>query len=335
MSEGLPLIPRPIARIIERWADKRLAKPEHKTTLIRQRIYILPTRHGIIFCIMLLLILTGSINYENSAGYLLTFLLTGIGFLGMIHTHQNLNHLTLDAIAAKPVYAGQCAKFPVRISRENNKEHFNVVLQSRLSEKTSFNLFKNESESITDIPLTSKTRGMLQLGKIKVFTEFPLGLFHAWSWVEIDSRCLIYPAPESHLQPLKLSGENAGNKKVEVNGNDDFTSIRDYQKGDSPGQLAWKAIARSGKLQSKLFTGEAGNEIWLRWDDLAYHINTEQRLSILCHWILECDHKGLNYGLDIPGKIIQPASGLHHKNDTLKALALFSPVKHEQPYKNT
>ena len=312
-----------ISQIIEKWAGKRLPKADHSTTLVRQRIYILPTRHGIGFLIILLFILVGSVNYENSLGYLLTFLLTGIGFLGMIHTHQNLNHLTLSSMASKPVFAGQTALFPLRLSSDNGKDHFNILFQGQSSNEVSASISAEQSESVVQIPRVTKRRGYLNPGRIKVFTEFPLGLFHAWSWIEMDAQCLVYPAPEAHPPAFNFSGGITNGRATELSGNDDFAGIRDYQQGDSSSLLAWKAIARSGKLQSKLFYGESGNEIWLRWSDLPANMDSEQRLSILCQWILQCDNKGISYGLDLPEKKISPASGLQHQNMALKALALY------------
>ena len=42
--------------------------------LDRKRIYILPTRRGLLFAVFLLVMLLGSINYALSLGFVLTFL---------------------------------------------------------------------------------------------------------------------------------------------------------------------------------------------------------------------------------------------------------------------
>ena len=46
--------------------------------LVQRRVFILPTRHGLIFAAVLLLMLTGSINYNLSLGFVLTFLLARV-----------------------------------------------------------------------------------------------------------------------------------------------------------------------------------------------------------------------------------------------------------------
>ena len=43
--------------------------------LVQRRIFILPARHGMIYVGALVMMLTGSINYNLSLGFILTFLL--------------------------------------------------------------------------------------------------------------------------------------------------------------------------------------------------------------------------------------------------------------------
>ena len=50
---------------------------------------------------------------------------------------------------------------------------------------------------------------------------------------------------------------------------------------------------------------------------------TEQRLSYLCHWVLEFDSSGEEYGLRLPNVVLQPAVGEKHRERVLKELALF------------
>ncbi|HSH53768.1 MAG TPA: hypothetical protein VK967_01965, partial [Methylotenera sp.] len=54
----------------------RVAKPTGAATqLSRRHIYILPTRFGWLYAMLLIALLTGSINYSLSLGFAMTFLL--------------------------------------------------------------------------------------------------------------------------------------------------------------------------------------------------------------------------------------------------------------------
>jgi len=323
MASGLPLIPDFFARRIERWAEGRIEPGRQQTTIDRRRLYILPTRHGITFFITILVILAGAINYENSLGFMLCFLLGSIGFLGMFHTHQNLNHLQLSMMSARPVFAGQLARFPIKISSPRGLAYYNVQFQSQTGETDTGHLTQDQTDSQVEIPVTTHQRGRLTLSRIKVYSEFPLGLFHAWSWLKLESQCLVYPKPDDHPPTFNRLGQQSGLHTIEQNGYDDFAGIRDYQKGDAPMHLAWKAIARTGQLYTKHFHLQVGDDIRFAWYQLPDTMDMEKKLSILCRWVLDGDHHGLKYGLILPAQRINPDSGLHHKHLCLKALALF------------
>ena len=331
MASGLPLIPGFLAHQIERWADKRIETGSQQTTIDRRNLYILPTRNGITIFIIILVILAGAINYENSLGFMLCFLLGSISFLGMIHTHQNLNHLQLSIMSARPVFAGQTALFPIKLSSPRGLAYYNLQFQGPTGDIDSGHLTQDQPDSRVEIPVTTQQRGRLSLSRIKVYTEFPLGLFHAWSWLKLESQCLVYPKPDDHPPQFNRLGQQSGLHTIEQNGYDDFAGIREYQKGDAPMHLAWKAIARTGQLYTKHFHLQVGDDIWFDWYQLPETMAMERKLSILCRWVLDGDHQGLKYGLNLPGQRITPDSSRHHKHQCLKTLALFGLDDNHEP----
>lgn len=323
MPAQLPLIPRLLEPYIQNWADRRQQSSGQQTCIKRHNLYILPTRHGITYFFILLLILVGSINYENSLGFILVFTLGSIGFLGMIYTHQNLNRLQVKITQAPAVFAGQTVLFPLHISTEIAATHLNLKLLSETGEISSLHLL-NETTCESKLKLTTKHRGYISSGRIKLFTEFPLGLFHAWSWVNIESQCLVYPAPDPHHYPLQFTDDNScGLTANDKQGVDDFAGIRQYQTGDLLNHMAWKAIAKTGVLQTKLFNGESAERVNINWAQTSEALDLEHRLSILCRMVLDASEKNITYGLNLPGVILPAASGLQHKQLCLKTLALF------------
>lgn len=327
MTTALPLLPGFLARAIERWAARRLPAVTHSMCLDRRRIYILPTRNGIIFSLVLLVILAGAINYQNSMGYLLTFLTLSITLLAMIATHQNLNRLCITAINSQPVFNGQLAKFSLTLSRVTRRDYINIQLQCPGQPGISAHLPAAQTVTHVDLPVMTTQRGYCTLPRIRVFSEFPLGLFHAWSWVELSGRCLVYPAPAEHPPVFETRGQRSGKQSSDLSGEDEFAGIRNYVSGDSPRRMAWKSIARSGVWLTKTFHADSGDEIWLSWQLLPDTLSVEQRLSILCRWVLDAHRHGMQYGMEIPGTRIEPGSGQQHQQLCLKALALFGHIK--------
>jgi uncharacterized protein (DUF58 family) len=107
-----------------------------------------------------------------------------------------------------------------------------------------------------------------------------------------------------------------------VPGSDDFYGFRDYRQGDSLRHLHWKGLAKGQALQSKQYTAYADRSVWLDWD-MFDGFPVEQRLSHLCHWALDFEGKNDEYGLRIPGVVIEPGSGEKHLGEVLQALALY------------
>jgi len=66
----------------------------------------------------------------------------------------------------------------------------------------------------------------------------------------------------------------------------------------------------------------ASSELWIDFEE-ARSSNLEQRLSMLCHWVLTSDRFGQSYGLRLPGVVISPSRGEAHRTRCLEALALF------------
>jgi uncharacterized protein (DUF58 family) len=300
----------------------RTATPVRDTAVLdRRHIYILPTRQGLLFVVVLICMLIGSINYGLSLGFGLTFLLAGLGAIAMLHTWRNLAHLTISSGKTAPVFAGAEANFSLIIADLNSRSRYAISLSHGKSEAV---LADIQADGYAEImmPVRSHHRGWLSPGKLTLFTDFPLGLFHAWSYVNLNHRCLIYPAPAPAGQPPVSGSDGKSGKASTETGDDDFSGLRAYQHGDSLRRIDWKASAREQGLLSKQFHDTSGTTLWLDWALASAH-DTESRISQMTRWVLVAHAGGQSYGLRLPGKEIAPATGEAQYRKCLKALALF------------
>ncbi len=63
----------------------RVSESSNNVAVLGSRqIYIVPTRWGLLYAVMVFLLLLGSINYSLSLGFYLTFLLTSSGLRGHV-----------------------------------------------------------------------------------------------------------------------------------------------------------------------------------------------------------------------------------------------------------
>jgi uncharacterized protein (DUF58 family) len=302
---------------------RRRARADGKGgVVIRPRsIYILPTRQGMLLALVLLLMLAGSINYGSNLGHLVTFLLGGIWLSTIIHTWRNLLGLTLHPGQTAPVFAGQSALFQIQITNPSSLSRFGISLKLKNLQGEATDLPPNERR-LLHLSVPTEHRGVLNLPQVSIHTVYPFGLFQAWSYAELNTHCLVYPQPATSGSPpveASYTQSDDGDRGV---GADDFVGLRSYRQGDSPRHIDWKAFARQRGLLSKQFGGDRTERLQLDWDLLPL-LDTEQRLSLLCRFILRAEGESLSYGLRLPGVTIDPGQGEHHKQLCLAALATF------------
>lgn len=292
--------------------------------LVQRRVFILPTAHGVVFACVLLLMLTGSINYNLSLGFVLTFLLGALLVNAMLYTFRNLANLRVSGGRALPVFAGDFARFAVNLDNHGSAVRYSIGLAQG----------KGPAEHV-DVPARGSTvvhaaihaprRGVLRPGRLTLFTRYPLGLYHAWSYLELDMHCLVYPRPAPPGMPLPPAASSAGEGSERGQGQEDFAGLRQYHRGDSPRHIAWKVAARDQGLLTKQFAGRAETELWLDWNALPRAMALEERLSRLARWVLDAHAAGLSFGLRIPGTTVAIGAGEIQRERCLEALALHAP----------
>ena len=98
--------------------------------LAQRRIFILPTRAGLLFAAALLAMLTGAINYNLALGHALVFLLAGLALVGMVHAFRNLHGLVIAPGRCDPVFAGEVAHFPLYLASERSAPRLALELRA-------------------------------------------------------------------------------------------------------------------------------------------------------------------------------------------------------------
>jgi len=303
------------------WVFRRHGPEPGVVLLTQRRVYILPTRPGVTFGCALVLMLIGSINYNLSLGYVLTFLLAGLGVVSILHTFRNLVHLYVSGGRASPVFAGDVARFQIALENRNGFTRYSIDLACGTS-KVRCDV-PAQRHSAVDLEVKTERRGWLPLPRVTIDTRFPLGLTRAWSYVQPDMRALVYPRPDTAPLPAPEADSETGDAVSLAAGTDDFSGLRPYQASDSPRHVAWKASARSETLLTKIFSGRASSEMWFEWARLPAGMGVEARLSRLTRWVMLAEERGLRYGLRLPAASVPLGEGFAHRERCLRELALY------------
>ncbi len=310
------------------WRTKATARDRGSVLLNQRRVYILPTRAGLGFCALLLVLLIGSINYNLGLGFGLTFVAGACAIVDMVQTTRNLAGLVLSPGRAPDVYAGEDAPFELRVENPTRLARYAVWIDFEHVPEPRQAIDVAAGGSTTLVLRTpTSTRGWMRPPRVRLTTHFPLGLFGAWSWWQPDSRALVYPFPEQDAPPLPMLGRPSPDGAGSA-GSDDFAGVRSYQPGDPLRHLAWRQIARldpalGGQLVTKHFEGGTVDELVLDFDTLPSRLDVELRLARMARWVLEAEQRALPYGF-ILGRIRYDAGlGTAHQAACLRALALY------------
>jgi len=280
---------------------------------------MLPTPHGLVFTLALFVLLLIAVNYNNGLAYGFVFLVAAMAAVSMLVTHRNLAGLEVSLADAEPVFAGEDARFPVRL---HNPEPF--VRQSVWlicgEHRARYNVPAGATARVW-LPVATGHRGWFHPPKFRLSSAYPFGLLYTWSAAVHDTaaRGLVYPRPAGNA-PLPRSQSHRFEGTARRREGDDFVGLRDYQSGDSPKHVHWKAVAATESWVTKQFGGADSERLWLDWDETVG--DTEARLSQLCQWVCRAETAGLSYGLRLPGVSIQPDTGGVHRHECLQALAL-------------
>lgn len=312
----------------ERWRDWLLRVPAEEpapVVLGARRLFVLPTRAGLLYALALVVLLIGAINYSLALGHALVFLLAGLGVVTILHTYRNLLGVRLQVGAAPPVFAGGSAQFPILLGAADARARRRLFLALAAGEAVGVDLPPAGSARAV-LAWPAPRRGWLKLPRVSIATTWPLGLVRCWAYARPQARCLVYPAPAASAPPAPTLAGMQGGRWPRDDGDEDFAGLRRHQPGDPLHHIAWKSVARldaSAPLLTKQFAGSAAPALWFDWRDLPASLDDETRLSILTRWLLDAENAGLAYGLRLPAREIGQGHGAQHLHTCLAALALY------------
>lgn len=296
----------------------RLKQAEPLPILInRHRIYVLPTRFGLMFSAVLLVMLLGALNYNNNPAMLLTCLLGAAGYQSVFQAFRAIDRVQLRALRAEPCHAGDTLRISLHFHIDARPRH--SLRLSVESNETVFDLIPG-SDGCVRIELSAPQRGWHRLGRIRVYSEYPFGLFQVWSWLNPEFAALVYPRLEANAPPLPQDGADAQQQAVRRSG-DELAMLRGYHPTDPLRSIAWKASARHDTLLVKEFEQLRGREVVLDFATL-HGLEREARIARLARWVCLAEAAQLRYSLRLPERNPGPGLGADHRHACLRELAL-------------
>lgn len=289
-------------------------------SLPRRRIYILPSRFGLVYGVALLALLIGSLNYNNNAAILFSLLLAATALASAVVAVQFLAGLQVDSFEADEAFAGEAQPCRLRIAATGGEVRGELAL--RLADKHRV-LAQPEADGRAVLAWSwpSQRRGRRSLGRIRLSTTYPLGLFHAWCVLQPEVEAIVYPAPESPPAPLPMAPVADGSSNRPRAGSEEWHALREFRRGDSLREIAWKTSARHDRwLVHEMHEGSTAQVLHFSLDQVA-QLERERGLARLCRWVLTAEALQRPYGLDLGERRLGPDRGPHQRRRALTALA--------------
>ncbi|MEM7358896.1 MAG: DUF58 domain-containing protein [Pseudomonadota bacterium] len=291
----------------------------------RRELYILPTRVGWYFGLILIALFAIAVKYNNQAAFMMLFILSSIGMVAMLYTHNNVIGLGLDSQPSKPVFLGETAAFTVRVVNHSNTHRSAVWLVC-----DGFHQLidlPNSGDRQVELKLPTVKRGYLNCSPVILTSRFPIGIFFCWTKrFQPAQRCLVYPQP-LNLTAFPESGSNHSERQARATvraGAEDYSGMKPYQAGDRIRDVHWPSLAKTQKLVTIQHENQSSSTVNLSWFALPPNMDVEDKLSQLCYWVIGADQDNLRYQLEMPNHTVQFNSGMAHFHECLSVLALWS-----------
>ncbi len=287
--------------------------------LQRRRLYILPTRSGLGFAVLVVGMLVAGLNYGNSLALLAAFVLGGFAIVAMNACHRNLLGLGIDAMQANPAFAGDCADLSLELSNGGREPRCGLAV-SVAGARAMLPRVESCARGRLHLAVPTQKRGVLALDRVRLESVFPFGLFRCWTWVHAPLELVVFPRPLGTRPPPAAPGENSRGAPSRSLGGDEWRDLRPFRAGDSPRQVAWKAYARGQPLLVKEYGGGVREALHLRLDAAAGD-EPESALCQMSRWIVDAEARGARYRVSLPAQEFAENRGAQHQRRCLEALA--------------
>ena len=312
-----------LSRMMRDWSLRRLpARPQ--VHLTNRNIYILPTPLGCLLAATSAAVWLGALNYTVSLAYALAFWIVGLLLVSAVLAWRQLLDLTLSSGELKAVFAGESAEVSINVQASRGvRRRINLEYCQPDAEPFELVMAAKDDHYECPLPLLMRRRGRWPLPALRIWSDAPYGLFYAFSYVRVEASVLVYPQPLA--DPVERRGAfvpDDGDTLVEL-GDDSFSHLSEYRAGEPMRSIAWKVLAKQGRLVSKRFSGDnVGAMPVFALNDYPADIDLESRLSHLTWRVLRAEHDNQRYILQLPGQQIAPQLQQHEAS--LSALALFN-----------
>lgn len=313
---------------LRRRMDKSMAKfverrlpTQQSITLDQSRIFIVPTRQGLLLLGVAALTLLMAINFDSALNYALTFWLIAMLWVAVHLTYRNLSGLTIEGNAGNLVCVGDIAE--ITLTLKSAKPLNRGVIELIHEDWGSVHVVMNASDTHAILPIPTYTRGPIAPPRFRIESRYPFGLVVAWTNISLDAKAWVYPEARAYDRVSDMA--DGDEEELSLNdhffkpGSEDFHSLKDYAPGDSIKRMHWPAFSRDHLLVKTFSDYQSSDEV-IDWEQFP-GVPDELRLSAIAHYSEQFHQANAPFGVRMPGHDIEPDKGSDHLTRVRRLLA--------------
>jgi uncharacterized protein (DUF58 family) len=212
---------------------------------------IRPTKVGIWFVALTLLIGVAATNTGNNALYMVVALMMAALVVSGVLSRNDVRKVEVEVTPPEELFARSPAAFQVEIRNRSPLLPRWLLLISFSDQAPTLlcEWLPRKGSRSAVVELEFPGRGLHRLASAHLATLFPLGLFRKGMRQRLDREVMVFPSLISGQHAVRRSASVIGDTQDSRAGwGHDLHSLRILRPGDDPRRIHWKQTARTGTL---------------------------------------------------------------------------------------
>lgn len=283
---------------LQQWIAKRF-QVEGSKVLLQKDVLVFIYKQGFLYLVLIVITFIAGINYANNLILGFCFLISAILCISFYLTFKQLHGLEIELVAPEVGQVSQSLILKILF-----KQSVQTVRYLRLDwqEQEHF-LYLDQTQQSLELAVLPEQRGRFELGVLKIYTTYPLGLVRAWTYLYPKQKVWIAPKAYDWQKEHKSQPTSAQDSL------DEFKELRTFQHGDSYQNVAWKQVARGQGFFIKMFEAQANHQhVEIDYQQIPA-LGHEEKLSFMMGLIEQCEQLGDDYAVILPHARLESGQG--------------------------
>ena len=305
----------------KKWFYKKFTKKAKTLKLGLNNIYIFPNIYGLYWIITIITLYILGTNLEVNFTIFVSYLMLSVFLISIFLTHFNLHGIELSATDQTINFANREINYSILIKSEKYRSNLRLKF---IDQFNNYKIFKNIKgyKKIT-LNCQKMERGIHNPDVIYGESSAPLSLLNCWFYWQPSEEIIVAPERRKGKVTFQYSTMNKYPNILNHQSTlaEELEDLKSYERGEKKSLIFWKALAKSKKLQTKIYKNKSNKIKILKLDN---SLPLEIGLKNLCFEVYDKYIKNEMYGINLENEVnILPNIGYAHFFNSLYLLAKY------------